>query len=116
MVKIKTKINDKIATLNETLNVSKSFDSYFSAQVKSELDKIHNDFVLVPIDKATGNIALICKRFYASVIVKELGLENSSCNATYNVINDSSKDSIILKNIQDLQLKFGVKNVDDHIT
>ena len=52
--------------------------------------------ILVPIDKATGNVVLI---FYASVIVKELGLENSSCNATYKVINDSSTDSIILKNI-----------------
>ena len=29
-------------------------------------DNIHKDFVVVPIDKATGNIALVCKRFYAS--------------------------------------------------
>ena len=37
---------------------------------------IHKDFAVVPIDKATGNIALVCKRFYASVITRELGLNN----------------------------------------
>ena len=29
------------------------------------------DFVVVPVDKATGNIALVCKRFYASIVDKE---------------------------------------------
>ena len=44
--------------------------------------------------KATGNIALICKRFYASVIAKELGLGNNTTD-TYNSINNSSTDTII---------------------
>ena len=29
------------------------------------LADLHNKFVVVPIDKASNNVALICKRFYA---------------------------------------------------
>ena len=29
------------------------------------------------VDKATGNIVLVCERVYASVIVKKLGLNNN---------------------------------------
>ena len=53
-------------------------DCLSSPDVKNALDKIHKDFVVVPIDKTTGNIALVCKRFYASVITRELGLINNS--------------------------------------
>ena len=52
--------------------------------VKNALDNIHKDFVIVPIDKATGNIALVCKRFYASVVTRELGLNNNSSTDSYN--------------------------------
>ena len=52
--------------------------------VKNALDNLHKDFVVVPIDKATRNIALICKIFYASVITRELGLYNNSSTDTYN--------------------------------
>ena len=41
------------------------------------MSNIHKDFVVVPIDKVTGIIALVCKRCYASVIVKELGIRNN---------------------------------------
>ena len=86
MIKIKDKINDKVNSLKQTLITNKYYNSILSPHVKIELDKIHNDFVVVPIDKATGNIALICKRFYAYVIVKELGLMNSNANNTYKVV------------------------------
>ena len=33
---------------------------------------------MIPIDTATRNIILVCKRFYLSVIAKELGLNNNS--------------------------------------
>ena len=53
-----------------------------SPDVKNALDNIHKDFVVVPTDKATGNIALVCKRFYASVITRELRLNNNSSTDT----------------------------------
>ena len=42
--------------------------------VKQYLQKLHDSFVTVPIDKASNNVAFICKRFYALVLLKELGL------------------------------------------
>ena len=32
---------------------------------KNPLNKIWEDFAFVPINKATNNIALVCKTFYA---------------------------------------------------
>ena len=45
-------------------------DCLSSPDVKNALDNLHKDFIVVPIDKATGNIALICKIFDASVITR----------------------------------------------
>ena len=57
-------------------------DCLSSPDVKNTIDNIHKNFVVVPIDKATGNIALVCKRFYASVVTRKLGLNNNSSTDT----------------------------------
>ena len=44
---------------------------------------MHKVFVVVPINKAAGNMAFLCKKFYASVITRELGLNNNSSTDTY---------------------------------
>ena len=46
---------------------------------------LHKDFVVVLIDKANGNVALVCKIFYASVITRELGLNNNWIFMTMSV-------------------------------
>ena len=61
----------------------KQFDSLSSPDIRAALENVHKDFVVVPIDKAIGNIALICKLFYASVIAKELGWGNNNTADTY---------------------------------
>lgn len=35
---------------------------------------IHNEFVAIPVDKANGNVAVICQRLYALILTKELGI------------------------------------------
>ena len=64
--------------LTNKLYANKHMECLSSPHVKNALDNIHKNFVVVPIDKATGNIALVCKRFYVSVITRELGLNNNS--------------------------------------
>ena len=59
------------------LYTNKHRDCLLSPDVKKALDYIYKDFVVVPIDKATGNITIVCKRFYASVVTTELGLNNN---------------------------------------
>ena len=46
--------------LNNTLHKYKQFDALSSPDIRAALENVHKDFVVVPIDKATGNIALIC--------------------------------------------------------
>ena len=75
-------------------------DCLSSPDVKNSLDNIHEVFVVVPIDKTTGNIDLVCKRFYASVITRELGLSNNSSTDTYNNAGGLSANDIFDGNIR----------------
>lgn len=39
---------------------------------RAELAALHNRFVLVPADKAEGNVIIVCKQFYKYCLIKEL--------------------------------------------
>ena len=56
----------------------------------SDLWALQEKYVIVPVDKATGNLALICKRHCASVLVKELGLSHNNPSLTYTKIDNST--------------------------
>ena len=86
-------------------------DCLSSPDVKNALDNIYKDFAVVLIDKVTGNIALVCKRFYSSVITRELGLNNNSSTDTYNDAGGLSANYIIDGNIRDLKINFGINNI-----
>ena len=66
--KIKTKINlhKNSVGYKEVREVLK--DQY----CRRSLEELHEKYVIAPIDKATSNVAFICKRFYAQVLVKEV--------------------------------------------
>ena len=85
--------------LTNKLYTNKHKDCLSSPDVINALDNIHKVFVVVPIFKATGNIALVCKRFYTTVITRELGSNNNSSTDTYNNIGGLSANDIIDKNI-----------------
>ena len=80
-------------------------------QLMIYIDNIHKDFIVVPIDKAAGNIALVCKRFYASVITRELGLNNNLSTDTYKNAGGLSANDLIDGNMRDLKIKFGIDNI-----
>ena len=50
--------------LTNKLYTNKHRDCLSSPDGKNALDNIYRDFVVVPIDKATGNIALVCLCYY----------------------------------------------------
>ena len=37
---------------------------------------LHNKFVVVPTNKASDNIAFVCKRNYTQVLIYSIGLKN----------------------------------------
>ena len=67
--------------------------------VKKYLDHLHKHIVLVPVDKASNNIAIICKRFYVEVILKEVGVLGNIGNLTY-CNSEKGVDEIVSENVE----------------
>ena len=65
---------------------------------------LHNKFVVVPIDKASNNVAFVCQRNYAQVFINNIGLNNVDNitsgykKATKPVNRTESGDISFLKN------------------
>ena len=79
--------------------------------VVSYLTDLHSKFVLVPIDKASNNIAIVCKKFYIEKLLSEVGLSGNP-NNTYH-ISDENPNNIIETNIhfcKSLNLPVNEKN------
>ena len=70
------------------------------------LEKLQQQFVLVPVDKAANNIAFICKAYYIRRILDEVGVLDLPSN-TYKICNKNI-DKVIADNIQICD-KFGLK-------
>ena len=97
--------------LTNKLYTNKHMDCLSSQDVKNALDHIHKDFLLVPIDKATDNTPLVCKKCYASIITGESELNNNSSTDPYRNAGGLSANDIIDGNIRDLKIKFGIDNI-----
>ena len=113
---VKVKVDERMSHLTNKLYTNKHVDCLSSRDVKNASDNIHKDFVVVPIDKANVNIDLVCKRFYVSVITRELGLNNHSSTDTCKNAGSLSANDIIDGNIRDLKIKFGTGNspIENH--
>ena len=62
--------------------------------VNNNLVDLHKHYVIVPADKASNNAVFICKAYYFSCLKKELDLDVSKTNSTYQRTN-FSKDGIL---------------------
>ena len=78
--------------------------------VKAELSYFHKYFVLCPIDKASKNIAVICKRFYLETILNECYTNTKS----YCDVSDLINISDICKQ-QKEYLKLNTSDSDDRL-
>ena len=73
-------------------------------QVLTSLAELHGKFVVVPIDKASNNVALICKRYYIQKLLSEVGVPGDT-SPTYHLSGNNS-DAVIESNSK-LCTKFG---------
>ena len=78
------------------------------------LSDLQAKYVIVPIDKASNNVAFICKRYYASVILKELGILGSA-TSTYTPVEDKTPEDIIGQHKADLKRDFNI-TVEDSMS
>ena len=76
--------------------------------IRKELDYLHENFVLIPADKAESNVIIVCKKFFKQTIVSEL----SEGNGTYEH-SQVGKDTI-QGWIQEMKEKFGIDVPKNH--
>jgi hypothetical protein len=52
-------------------------------EVVNESCRMHDNFVLVPADKASNNFVFVCEKFYYECLLNELGFTSASGNTTF---------------------------------
>jgi hypothetical protein len=80
-------------------------------EVVNELRRLHDNFVLVPADKASNNIVFVCKNYYYECLLNELGFTTTSGNTTYTRTN-LTRDEILQNHLSVLNTFNIPKNQD----
>ena len=103
--KILQLVDDRIRILKSRKVPSVTKPMLKNKEVMSTLSELHSKFVVVPIDKASNNVALICKRFYIQKLLDEVGVPGDA-SPTYK-ISDKAPSDVIGSNVV-LCDKFGI--------
>jgi hypothetical protein len=82
-----------------------------NTEVVNELRRLHDNFVLVPADKASNNIVVVCKNYYYECLLNEMGFTSTSGNPTYTRTN-LTKDEILQNHLSVLNTFDIPKNQD----
>ena len=88
-----------------------------SPKSKAYLEGLQNNFVFVPIDKASGNIAIVCKKFYIEQTMKELCISEDSKiekNGTYTPV-DSDIHMTIKKHKDYMKSNFAIEDIPEKL-
>ena len=95
-------------------SVNTRHESIFSdPDVVRELSRLHENFVIVPADKASNNYTFVCKRHYVSILSEELGLNSLPGNPAYNLTDLSASE--VLDNHKSVLTSFGIETSDDEL-
>ena len=110
--KVKEAVDSNVVTFSNNIKIHRVNAGLNDKSVRSSLKTLQDKFVITPIDKATGNIAIICKRHYANVLVKELDFNNTNTDLdqTYTMVHDSCV-SISNNILKDIKHMFNLDNV-----
>ena len=82
-------------------------------EVVGELSRHHENFVIVPADKASNNYTFVCKKYYVSILIEELGLDSLPGNPTYNLTDFSASE--VMDNHKSVLTSFGIDPNDDEL-
>ena len=92
------KVDLKIRNLKLRIHPKKTSQVLKRPDVVEHLEQLHKTYVFVPIDKAGNNIAIICKRYYVEVILKEIGQigdGNSTYEKSSRTVEDVVEDNVM---------------------
>ena len=90
---VRSLIQLRIKKLRRSMNANAT-SIFNNRDVAETLASIHNEYVVVPADKAPNNIVFICKKHYVECLIQELGIDGSDGNPTYTR-STFAKDEII---------------------
>ena len=69
----------------------------------------HNKFLVIPFDEASGKIAIVCQRYYAQILIIELG-ENNANNVTSTYTKETKPvGKIVSENASFLKHNFNIE-------
>ena len=91
--------------MNRKKTPSATKPTLLDEDVQASLAELHSQFVVVPIDKAANNVAIICKRYYIQRLLNELGVPGNA-SPTYQ-LSDEDPENVIHNNAL-LCEKFGI--------
>ena len=86
--------------------------------VCNALKTLHENFVLVPADKAEGNVIVVCKRFYIQQVIKELQPDEQEDIKTFVQVNKHNDDNIdiateVITNIEGKMKELNIPTVGE---
>ena len=102
---ILTSVRNSMYRINPTDSVKNSI--FYNANMKQAIANIQNEFIIVPVDKASNNFAIICQKLYCDILSKELQTTN-----TYEKAH--IEENSLIENIEERILKkFNIKINDN---
>ena len=102
----------RIRRLKRSVN-SRHESIFCDPEVVRELSRLHENFVIVPADKASNNYTFVCKKYYVSILIEELGLNSLPGNPTYNLTDFSASE--VLDNHKSVLTSFGIDPNEDEL-
>ena len=81
--------NIKFDDLSRSVN-TRHESIFCDPEVVRELSRLHENFVIVPADKASNNYTFVCKKYYVSILIEELVFNSLPGNPTYNLTDFSA--------------------------
>ena len=100
---ILSEVDSRISSAKTKFRFTEKGSIFQNPDVKEELRCLQEHFVLCPVDKASNNIAIVCKQLYAKVILEEVNFTdiNAGNNPTYELVHEDQKD--IVQRYKDFQ-------------
>ena len=109
-------VDERITSLRDKYKQSPIVETLKIAGVKNNLKNLQDKYIIAPMDKATGNVAFICKRFYAHILAKELELLPDTGNKmcpTYIREQNISIPDVIKRQVNNLKSTFKLSTEKD---
>ena len=102
-------VNKRISILCATMS-TRCKSVFDNPEFAAELVDLHDNYVIVPADKASNNIVFVCKTYYINCLREELGLNASKGNPIYTCTSLSKEETLGIH--KTVLLFFGISTAD----